>query len=37
MMFGWVPKFKFKGPIPLNFNHSIIDNVVEEIRNNSNY
>ena len=37
MMFGWVPKLKFKGPIPLYFNHSIIDNIAEEIIASSHY
>ena len=37
MIFGWMPKIKFKGPIPLNFDHFVVDSIIDETSNNPNY
>ncbi|EAR82912.1 zinc carboxypeptidase family protein (macronuclear) [Tetrahymena thermophila SB210] len=31
MLFGWVPKIHFNGPIPLNFKNSTIDKIIREL------
>ena len=37
MVFGWMPKFKFNGPVPTNFTHDLFDSLITLLSKSRNF